>query len=113
MGAVVARFLRQVSVHVGWPHFSQVYALLMLLVQFIIEQRKDPLVLTRAPVDLLCDYVNNFLLHGLPRMARVYSLTNLAVLAPNILLPVLNYFFAWMMANQYTNYRISLAEQAQ
>lgn len=83
----------------------------MLLVQFIIEQRKDSLVLTSASVDLLCDYVNNFLLHGLPRMSRVYSLTNLAILTPQFLLPVLSYFFTWMMANHYTNYRITLAEK--
>ncbi len=106
MGAVVTKFLREVSQRVAWPHFSQVYALIMLLVQFIIEQRKDSLVLTQGSVDLLCDYINNFLIHGLPRMARVYSLTNLAILTEQGVLTVFQSFFGWLMAKGFTNYRI-------
>lgn len=113
IGPVLSEFLREVSLRVEWHHFSQVYTLLMLLVQFAIEQLNDRRIITEGSVDVLCDFINQFLEEGLPRMTTDYSLSNLAVLAQETVLPVFENFFGWLMAKQYTNYRIRLSTDLQ
>jgi hypothetical protein len=69
---------------VEWSHFSQVYTLLVLLVQFVIDELKDNKIITEGPVDLLCDFINPFVQNGLSRMASQYSISSLAVFGDGV-----------------------------
>jgi hypothetical protein len=61
-----------------------------------------------GPVDLLCDYINDFMQIGVQAMTKYYEINNVGIFKEERMLEVFQAFFQWLMIKKYTNYRISL-----
>jgi hypothetical protein len=85
-----------------------VYTVVMLLVQFIMDELGSAQVIREGPVDLLCDFINDFLQVGVRGMAEYYAVGELAMLREENLLDIFEGLFQWLMLSHYTNYRICL-----
>lgn len=84
------------------------YTLIMLLVQFVSDELSNTNLVKDGPIDLLCDFINDFLQIGIPGLIESYELGELSILREENMLELFQWFFQWLMVKKYTNYRIGL-----
>lgn len=70
-------YLKFISEHLKWGKFEQLYILLMLYLQFIIDEENDKNVIKTVSVDILCEYVNDFIQNHLQALAEYYELESM------------------------------------
>jgi len=67
-------FAQTVCERIFWRSFEPFYLLFMLFIQYIIDEENTKKVLTESNMDLLCEYVNEFIEEHAREMAEYYEL---------------------------------------
>lgn len=80
----------------------------MVFLQFIIDELGNGKIICSGSIDLLCDYINDFVQQGMEGMIAHYRIQQLPVLREPNLLEIFGLFFQWLMCSGHTMYKISL-----
>lgn len=102
----MTEYLSLISQHLKWVKFEQLYILLVLYLQFIIDEENNKNIIKTASVDILCEYINDFIQNHLQALAEYYELENMEIMREHIVIGVFSNLFKWMMIKQYTKYVI-------
>jgi hypothetical protein len=82
--------------------------LLVLFLQFIIDEENNKNILRTATMDIFCEYINDFMQNHLQAMAEYYEVENMVIVREDIAISVFNALFQWMMLKKFTNYSIKI-----
>ena len=86
--------------------------MVVLLLQFIMDSQNDKKAMTNLNMDILCEYINEFMESNMSQMAEYYELENLWLLRADKATHLFHLFFQWSMRMKYVTYHIALKKDA-
>ena len=103
-------FAQLVCPKIEWWKFQALYLLFMLFLQYIIDVEDSKKILWQLNMDLMCEYLNDFVVDHMKEMASDYEFESHWLTDRQNAVKVFYTFFAWCTSKRYITYKINLSQ---